>query len=232
MGYSFNPSIVTDGLVYYIDAYNAKSYIGSGTSVNDLSKNYTNATLVNGVGYNNGTFTFDGVNDRIDCGTNFSTYLTGTNPFSIECFVYLNASQPTYADIWGNHYAYNGLVMQKYGSTIDGFNFGFGFGLGSNTWTGTVYINLKSLMYHHLIVTRASNGDIVIYDNGVPASTGNLAGALVPNTSFNFQIGTGFDLADIRYLSGNVPLFRIYNKVLNSSEVTQNFNANKGRFGL
>jgi hypothetical protein len=52
MAISYNPRIVTDGLVLALDAGNPKSYPGSGTTWTDLSGNGNNGTLVNGVGYN------------------------------------------------------------------------------------------------------------------------------------------------------------------------------------
>ena len=36
------PNIVTDGLVFYVDAANQKSYPGTGTTVNDLTSNQNN----------------------------------------------------------------------------------------------------------------------------------------------------------------------------------------------
>ena len=63
MGTSYNPHIVSDGLVLCLDAANPRSYPGSGTSWYDLSGNGNNGTLVNGVGYssdNAGSLVFDG----------------------------------------------------------------------------------------------------------------------------------------------------------------------------
>jgi len=55
MALAHSPRIVTDGLVLCLDAGNAKSYPGSGTTWTDLSGNGNNGTLVNGVGYNGGS---------------------------------------------------------------------------------------------------------------------------------------------------------------------------------
>ena len=38
MSYSYGKSIVTDGLVFYVDAANSKSYSGTGTTWTDLVK--------------------------------------------------------------------------------------------------------------------------------------------------------------------------------------------------
>jgi hypothetical protein len=56
------PSIITSGLVFYIDAANPRCYPGSGTDLTDTISGI-GASLVGGVGFNTsnyGTFTFDG----------------------------------------------------------------------------------------------------------------------------------------------------------------------------
>ena len=63
--------IVTDGLVLALDAANAKSYPGSGTTWSDLSGNRNTGTLTNGPTFNSGNgggIVFDGVDDYVDCG--------------------------------------------------------------------------------------------------------------------------------------------------------------------
>jgi hypothetical protein len=58
------PDIITDGLVLYLDAANTKSYIGSGTTWKDLSRNSNDGTLTNGPTFdsgNSGSIVFDGV---------------------------------------------------------------------------------------------------------------------------------------------------------------------------
>ena len=66
MGVTYNPKIVTDGLVLALDAANVKSYPGSGTTWTDMSGNGNNVTLTNGPTFssdNGGSIVFDGVND-------------------------------------------------------------------------------------------------------------------------------------------------------------------------
>ena len=69
MGLAHSPSIISDGLVFYLDAANRRSYSGSGLTVNGLVGGI-GGTLINGTGFstaNNGTFIFDGTNDYILC---------------------------------------------------------------------------------------------------------------------------------------------------------------------
>ena len=69
----YNPNIVTDKLVFCLDAANTKSYPGSGTDWKDLSSQGNNGTLTNSPTYvpnsNGGYFDFDGTNDYINANT-------------------------------------------------------------------------------------------------------------------------------------------------------------------
>ena len=65
MGLSHSPRIVTDGLVFCVDAGDKMSYPGAGTTWTDLSKNRNNGTLVNGPTFdsaNGGSISLDGSN--------------------------------------------------------------------------------------------------------------------------------------------------------------------------
>ena len=78
MGIAYNTSIVTSGLVFSLDAGNARCYSGSGTSAFGLISGI-GGTLINGVGYtssSNGSFIFDGTNDYINVGNNSALGIT------------------------------------------------------------------------------------------------------------------------------------------------------------
>ena len=80
MGLKHHPRVVTNGLVYYLDAANTRSYSGSGNTAYGLFG--PNGTLTNGTGYtsaNSGSFFFDGTDDSID----FSSYTPDANTVSI-----------------------------------------------------------------------------------------------------------------------------------------------------
>ena len=84
--------IVTSGLILNLDAGNASSYPGTGTTWTDLSGNNRNGTLINGVGYtsaNGGALTFDGVNDYISI-SNMSSALVNKTKFSYDTWVKCN----------------------------------------------------------------------------------------------------------------------------------------------
>jgi hypothetical protein len=97
MSYKYGPSIVTDGLVFYVDAANDKSYPGSGNSAYDLV-NGTTLPFVAQAYYstdNGGTFVFDGTDDYVggvDLGITFSNA-------TFSCWVKRNGSQSDYTGL-------------------------------------------------------------------------------------------------------------------------------------
>jgi hypothetical protein len=63
-------NIVTDGLIFRVDAGDSASYPGTGTTWTDVI-NGNNGTILNGTAYNSaegGYFDFDGVDDKVDFG--------------------------------------------------------------------------------------------------------------------------------------------------------------------
>jgi hypothetical protein len=86
MSYGYGKSIVTDGLVFYVDAANGNSYPGSGTDWANLSGSAT-ATLTNAPTYsssNGGYFSFDGTNDHV------ATTYDATGKIDLTFCVWLN----------------------------------------------------------------------------------------------------------------------------------------------
>ena len=67
-----NPHLVIDdSLILFLDAENPKSYPGSGNTWYDLTENNNDATIV-GATFNTDEFQFDGINDKLTWGSNFS----------------------------------------------------------------------------------------------------------------------------------------------------------------
>ena len=229
MGTSYNPPIVTDGLVFCVDAANQRSYPKSGTTWSDLvgSNDGTmqNMTASNFSDNNGGILSFDGVNEDIDCGTNFSDYISGTKSFSIECFVYPQNSQVNYADIWGNHTSpWKGLVLQQNNSNINQYSWGWGYG---NGWTTFSYFNIDSLAWSHIVAVRDGTS-VLTYVNGSIVTSDTSSSSLNANSDHNFLIARGFPSG--RYWKGNMSNFRIYSKALTPDEIRQNYEATVGRY--
>jgi hypothetical protein len=70
-----------------------------------------------------------------------------------------------------------------------------------------------------------------IYTNGVETATGTYAGAQYDAYGSPFVIGDGQNASWYRF-EGKVPSVKVYNRTLSQSEILQNFNALRGRYGL
>lgn len=229
MALSHSPKIVTDGLVLCLDAANSKSYPGSGTTWTDLSGQGNNGTLVNGVGYstgNLGSLTFDGANDYVNLGS-FFNYQT----FTIEAWVNPGTTQIAYADIFdNNHTAYQNFVLQQSADNLNNYSLGVSDASGSISSSGTIVLTANTWTY--LTFTFSPSTRVVAYINGTFYSQGNLAnGRTINYVSPNLSLGR-WSWGNSRFWNGKISGFRTFNRILTTTEIQQNFNALRGRYGI
>ncbi len=238
MGYSYGPSIVKDGMVLCLDAANRKSYAGSGTSWVDLTGNNNSGSLINGPAFSNangGNIAFDGTNDYVNCGE------------------FANNLGEMSAGVWVNT-SYTGGSYVWFISKIADVSTGAGWALGTWNFGKVVFItqNAGGAQYKQLDVptptfsyagkwthimgtlTGGVNGTIRIYINGVSQALRDSSTGIVTNTSTSepVSIGKKDNYGGSGWLSGNIAIASVYNRALSASEVLQNYNATKGRFGL
>jgi hypothetical protein len=214
------PSIITSGLVLNLDAGNAASYPGSGTVWTDLSGNGNNGTLVNGPTYssaNGGTIVFDGTDDKVTCGNAASLQITvGT----ISAWINATSDNSGYNGIitkqlaWGLFVRDNLLVTYDWGNGADRST---GVTVGNSTWK---YV---AMSFTETIGTPSNNA--IIYINGSAVLT-----TTVRHVNQSVQVTT--DGNATQCMAGKIAQITIYNRALSSTEVTQNYNALRGRYGL
>jgi len=234
MGFYRGPNIVTDGLVYAMDAGSGRSYDGT-TSLNDLVGSNT-GTLTNGVTYqsiNGGVFDFDGVDDYITVGgisaitSNLITVCTwvkrDADGWNGALFGFGTAATST-QDI----YFWGGDGSRQFGyNTWNGDSWGF----TGSTATGEIMDG----EWHYLtaVLNRSTITSSLIYVDGVSKSLSQVRGTTQTRTpSTNFGIGLNGWNGGSQLLNGNLANTFIYNKQLTQAEITQNYNAQKSRFGL
>jgi len=227
MGVYSGPDIVEDGLVLCLDAGNAKSYLGSGTTWTDLSGQGNNGTLENGVGYNssNGGFlSFDGSNDYAVVNSSFQVSTSVT--YSFEVWIYKTSTATNAAAM---------LISGGFGGDKDGIM------IQSELYSGN-----SSTIIH----IKSGNGDVnAVYYNGVSQvlteeSTG---------TDANFNLNEWIHIAvtgitvdstdgaahhigqnnnDTNKFIGRISNLKVYDRALTASEVQQNYNATRSRYGV
>jgi hypothetical protein len=242
MALAHSPALVTSGLTLCLDAANPKSYPGSGTTWTDLSGNGNNGTLVNGVGYsgdNLGSLVFDGVNDYVN-----SNYFPNLSPGdSYSHSVWFKTTSATVGDN-GSNRLIEARDSSKSGNPLiaSGVNFSasntlFFLVRGSNGIRRDIVVSNISVndgVWRQVHFQILSNGHTQIYLNGE---------SLGQNTS---GVDTNINLSD-RFLAigarnlegnisanfnGNIAQVSIYNRALTASEIQQNYNALKSRYGL
>jgi hypothetical protein len=234
MGISAGPSGVSDGLVFQLDAANFRSYSGSGNTANGLVSGI-GGTLVNGVGFtssNNGSFFFDGTNNYINLPNSSNLLTFGTNPFSIEFWIYYTSESgirtilSNYSDYntGYNTYFYLGVFTYQVLSMVNKvLLLGSSGNFINNTFGADIVVN----QWTHIVFTR-DGSTLICYKNGLQVSSvsqsNNYSG--VRST----KIGGG--VASISTIVGNLPSMKIYNRALSATEVMQNFNAMRERYNI
>lgn len=212
---------VTSGLQVYLDAGNPASYSGSGTTWTSLVNGYT-GSMGAGVAYSaasGGSMTFNGVGATSQVTLVNSAFAALTNNFSVEFWYKSNNNQP-------------GLVANGTGS--NGFVFGY-FSTTGTAWKITKYgvIDLQAgtipqnTAWHQAVLTYSSTTGARVYiDGALSGNVANNTNLAVGSSTFN--IGKSENV----YLNGSMSIVRWYNTVLSASDVSQNFSADRSRFGI
>jgi hypothetical protein len=212
-------NIVTQGLVLNLDAAIQGSYPKTGSTWFDISNNGNNGTLTNGPTYNSdnfGSIVFDGTDDYVT----FSQVPSLTNQLTMECWFYLNAIQSQNQNRLISNADYYVIYLAST-SQLAFYMEGNGGYLYS---TGNSFLN----SWNHIVATyNGSNRSI--YINGVLKSTMSATGNIFNGNILN--IGA-YQNQSAYTINGRMPIMRIYNKGLSSTEVQQNFNALRGRYGI
>ena len=222
--------IVTNGLVMYLDSADKDSYPGTGTSWDDLTGNENNGTLVNGPSFlsnqNGGVFLFDGVDDYISRAYNSTFNITTGLTLSVtvkrnsifsqlqDCFFLSRVPSWYFYDEY-NSGNIRGEVF------IDGVR------------RGAVQTSLPNDgKYYNIVYTyNSSTGLSAMYKNGSLATSVQLTGLsnyLIDSSTSNFS-NLFFSSLGKSYFVGDI---KIYNRALSADEVSQNFNAQRTRFGI
>jgi hypothetical protein len=224
--------IITNGLVLYLDAGNINSYPGTGTTWTDLSGNGNNGTLTNGPTFNSangGSIVVDGIDDYIAVNNSASLDVGGAgNSLSVCYWVYSLVASGFDAHV-GKSPTGTGWIA----------NLNWSLGVGglpqlrwwlNNTVTVTYNTTKPYLNTWRFIVmsVNKSNNFGYIYEDGVLVASGSV-GAVNLSNSAALWIGNDAYGSTANARFANVT---VYNRALSSDEITQNFNAFRGRYGI
>ena len=234
-----NPAVASTSLLVHLDAANASSYPGTGTTWFDLSGQNNHFTLFNGVTWNaSGFMRLDGVNDFIRSNANLN----------------LAAYDQVLVEIWVRSSVLTNFMAFEHTANWNTIAGGFGLAMHSGGF-GTV---VNQHHTNHSMSTVVRNYDAAVGTgwsqqvntfSRVADASGRLAyvnGARVPFVAVNgwststsgpasftnalFFVGSRAGTGS--FLDGDVAILRIYGVRLSDAAVSQNFGANRARFGL
>jgi hypothetical protein len=216
-------------LALQLDAFTPESYPGSGTSWYDLAVYGFNGTLVNNptfstAEYSGGSIKFVRASSQYTTLYGLPGLLWNSYSWTVSAWVYFTSV---------NSGLDNAIVGHGASSVNNGLHLGERtgkayFGFYGNDLTGA--ISLSAGIWYNLVFTYSNSSYLKqIYVNSVfDISGGTVAyGGTGPNT----ELGR-YPWAPSYLLNGNIAIISFYNKVLSANEILQNYNIQKGRFGL
>lgn len=232
------PDIVENGLVLSLDAANLNSYSGSGVTWGDLSGLGNTGILTNGPTYNSangGSIVLDQVDDFVQVPSPFGDIGWATTAWSLNWW-FKNTFPSSGGFFQLNTTNINNHAVQSYWQPNIPMTFYFmsnAVGATNATvfTTSTTSMVANETMNFVLCYNGAglsSVSNFTMYKNGVSLSVSrsNGASASITNTG-------GIQIGGVSYrFRGNVYSWSMYNRVLTQEDVTQNFNALRGRFNL
>ena len=228
MAIAYNPRIVTDGLVLSLDAANTKSYPGSGTTWTDLSGEGYDGTI-SGATYTSGVdgyFDFDGTNDLVTVNSSIRTAVgeflaTSSNSFSISVWF-----EPTTSDTSSNTMFSKANGYGTAGNIILGYDGTNLLSVIRGTSTNNFYTSLTSTWHEVAICWDGTT--FKSYVNGSFVSNLSVGSA----TSQDTDVKIGNSGNGNEPFNGKISNVKVYTKALSASEIQQNYNALRGRYGI
>ena len=237
--YNYTGGIVTSGLVLNLDAAKVDSYPGTGTTWRDLSGNNNNGTLTNGPTFSGigkqAAIVFDGVDDYVNNVGTTSTFsfIQNTGVYTISAWV-KPAVLGTAMYFAGNN---SGTGGEK--------GFYFGKEANNNCWLALTN-GSEAILDHRVsdfflnttdwvnVICVGNSTTNQFYKNGTAFdSAGSITSLTTGNSSRTLALGSINNVLAYNYWwNGSIANFQIYNRALSAAEVSQNFNALRGRYGI
>jgi hypothetical protein len=218
--YRQQATIVRENLQFYIDAGITASYPGTGTNWFDISGNGRNSSIVNGpiwTSTGGGYFTFDGVNDYIGDLSTGSIFTGGNLTYNA---VIRYESKGEYHNIFDQFNSKPPMLWVRPDNKLEA-NTDLGI-ISPLTYTNTI---IMVTMTH----STTSGEGLKLYVNGTRIGNNTAAQAAIDtNGRFNLcrRESTG------QTYKGRIYNVMFYNRILNPTEITRNYEAFKWRYGI
>lgn len=218
----------TGGTITYVNGYTIHKFTSSGTFTpylwNDVSGNGNNFDLENGVDFISpqNYFDFDGTDGR----AYFNGSLLNVDAFTVEAVVNItsvgNYNKPIF--VVGNQ-STTGIWFFKHRSGLGNRLVMHGYD-GVNPRIDVDSINQVPDAINTYVAVTFDGNAYQLYMNGVTEDSPVVDNKVAPsNDNYIGRQGS-------TYLDGRVYNLRIYNRALSATEISQNFNAQRDRFGI
>jgi hypothetical protein len=245
---TISPPLSNDsGLLVHLDASQAASYSGSGTTWNDLSGGGRNASLSNSSTFADCTSGPNFLNTTNSAGGNFEfssgrcAYIPSgsfsTTPsldsFTVETWMNPSQSQTSWAPVITTRYSAStqkvNFALIADGSTDASGNprFRAGFYTVSSNWQLTDLASVPVNSWSHVTMT-ASGSSLILYINGVVAARNDNTSGIRGGINDGVLIGRKWD--QNLYYVGKIATVRISNSALTAAQVKQNYYSSSNRF--
>ena len=226
--------ISNQGLVAYLSAGISASYSGSGSTWTDLSTYGNNFTLYGSPTYSSGSggyFTFDPASNQYGVISSFSGL--GTSPSYTMCaWTYVTSLPlPNGADrpvIWYGSSGSNAVASFDFKGTGTSFYYTDLHYADDKVFTN--YTPSSGAWFYGVITYDATTKNATLYINNVSQQTLTHSGTLNISSSIMGIAGDGIS-SSTRLWAGQIGEIQIYNRVLTTTEISQNWTATKTRYG-
>ena len=227
--------IVTDGLVLTLDAADTNSYTSGSTTWRDMSGNGNNGTLTNGPTFdsaNGGSIVFDGVDDSVLMPATPSVNIRG----SVTVGMFCKSNQENWNVYWSGISKYSQFILGP--NVLNSSNSRMAFLVRSNTWYPEGYggqiwgqDNLDRTQYHYYVGRyNQSTGYLSLFVDGEEEVNFDIGVQTLRDDTGDYDIGKRDGSS--HFLNFTLGIAQIYNRALTDSEILQNYNTLKPRFGL
>jgi hypothetical protein len=220
---------VTSNLRLYYDPSNSSSYSGSGTVINDLSGNGLNGVMSN-ITFTSPYFTYNGTSSQIRVPDNILLE-PGTGDWTIE--VWVNQSVSGGDVVLGKFNNGGGAADVSYSVRTTNTSYYCQIGNGVGVVDSTTHVGTIGTWYQIVYVwTNVAVNTLQTFVNGVSIGSVNHGFSSILNSGNPLYIGSYNGGEYSQWYDGKIGITRLYNSALTSSQVLQNYNADKSKYGL
>lgn len=230
LGLSVASTIITTGLILNLDATNASSYPGTGTTWTDLSGQSNTGTLVGSPTYTSspGYLTFAS-------GKNVTTALSNIalSTGTFIAWVYSTQTQGGYTGIIFNRSGYGGSTAAATGMDLFSSNsvgYHWNDAVGTYAWNSGLITPNNEWAMIAVSVGATSATAYLCKSSGITTATNAVNHASL--SGLNFYIACDPTSPTGRVFVGGIAIAMVYNTALSLSDITTNFNSQKSKFGL